>query len=70
MDLSKNKFSTENIEHFLLSIKSCKNIESLSLTNIGIDNTVQDALIFMLSNQPKLKRFNLSGNNLNSESLK
>ena len=62
LDLSKNKFHPETLNHLLAKMPSLKKIQTLVLAQSNLTDEVCHSLVMTLTEMPKLQAFNISGN--------
>jgi hypothetical protein len=71
LDLSKNKFYPDSLTFIFKKLPSLKNLQTLSLSQINLNDLVVNDFTSMLQNCPNLVVLNISGNsNLNPESIR
>ena len=71
LDLSKNKFYPDSLTFIFKKLPTLKNLQTLSLSQINLNDLVVNDFTAMLQNCPNLVVLNISGNSaLNPESIR
>ena len=70
LDISKNKFSIENLNLLLSSLRKLDNLTTLSMSQVNLTDASATQFVNCIKVMPKIKKLNLAGNSaLSHESM-